>query len=87
MNKVKNIWIDILNYENTIKLIKILIKNNILIYWFDWFEVNDNLYQINQNYSRDYSSFSKEDSYKLVLEYFLKTEYTDKYYSISYKNN
>lgn len=82
-NKIKNIWINIFSYKNTLRLLNILIDNDIRIDWFDWFDISNNSYQINQNYSRDYSNFSKEDSYKLILEYFLKTEYNDKFYSLS----
>lgn len=48
--------------------------------------VDKDRYQIDQNYSRDYSRFDCENAYLLTKEYFLKSDQEGVFYDISYQD-
>lgn len=84
-NKQKDYNINLLSIEKSIELLDLLKQNNIEIYWFDGFKLlEDWKYQIDQVFSRDYSSFSQEEAYNLSKEYFLKSNEKHIYYEISF---
>lgn len=79
-HKIKWFDITLLSKNDVISFLNIF-KNEITIYWFDWFYLQEDWsYQIDQNYCRDYSRFSEEESYNLALEFFLKNEVNNIYY-------
>lgn len=81
-------WYDLTLYSKKISIlfIDLLKENNYKVDWFDGFKIyKDWKYQIDQDYSRDYSNFSFQDSYSLTKEYFLKSKRDDIYYTISYR--
>lgn len=89
----------LLTRDNALMFIKELHKNSIPIYGFDGFNVgsrikpirgfiiNDESVQPEQNYSRDYSMFTSDQSYQLCLEYFNKDTSDFTLYEISYKRS
>lgn len=81
-------WYDLilLSTQSSIIFIDLLKDYKYKIDGFDGFKIFDDWkYQIDQNYSRDYSNFTLEESYLLIKEYFLKSENSNIYYNISYR--
>jgi hypothetical protein len=86
----------LLNRENAIRFIEALQKNNVCVFGFDGFNINGNIktsrffmtddksIQPNQDLSRDYSAYTKEQAYKLCMEYFYKDKSVGTLYEISY---
>jgi hypothetical protein len=76
-----------LSIKDSITLIEKLIKENKHIYGFDGFIIlEEGKKRIEQDYSRDYSKFNKNEQHQLVLEYFLKHSKDEKVvYEISHE--
>lgn len=74
----------LLNKKDSLNFIELLNNKKMKIFWFDWFTLENWKYQIQQDYSRDYSRFSLEDSYLLSKEYFLKDNTDSIFYYFSY---
>ena len=93
-NILKYIWdykkvsfwdLNLLDKDSSLALIELLYQENIRIYWFDGFYLLEKWkYQIDQDFSRDYSRFSLQESYELCKEYFLKSRDKNIFYEISF---
>jgi hypothetical protein len=88
-----------LTRQNALLFIKELHKNAITIYGFDGFNVGNNITPIpgfkisemsiqpEQDFSRDYSTFTEEEAFRLCEEYFNKDKSNGTLYELSYNRN
>lgn len=88
--------LNLLTKEKALLFILELKKQDIRVYGFDGFNVgknikpipgfalNDKSVQIEQNYSRDYSRYSKDEQYQMCIDYFTQESNQETLYDISF---